>query len=119
MAQKQRTDWDMVWMAHARMLARRSLCHNGAGAVIAAADNHIGFPGYAGPPRSQPTIGLTNCRSFCQRHNKPVKDRDPGYGDCQSIHAEQNALVTADRTLIRRDVLHQPRSVLDLREDDP
>jgi hypothetical protein len=42
---------------------------------------------------------VRSCTQFCERHRKPLTERDPGYQDCQSIHAEQNALIHADRTL--------------------
>lgn len=95
-----RPDWDTTWLEIAGILAGRSLCQGGAGAVVVAADNHSAFPGYAGPPWTQRTADLTSCTQFCERHRKPVEQRDPGYMDCQSIHAEMNALIGADRTLI-------------------
>jgi dCMP deaminase len=94
-----RTDWDTVWLITAGELAERSLCFGGAGACIVAADNRVMFPGYAGPPASFDTA-VEDCTAFCERHRKPVEDRDPGYIDCVSIHAEQNALIHADRTLV-------------------
>jgi dCMP deaminase len=95
-----RPDWDAVWLGVSGLLAARSLCDGGAGAVAVAADNRVAFPGYAGPPSAEQTAGVRSCTQFCERHRKPVADRDPGYQDCQSIHAEQNALIHADRTLI-------------------
>lgn len=96
-----RPDWDTVWLGAAKLLAARSLCAGGAGACIVTADNRAMFPGYAGPPAAQSTTGVEACTAFCERHRKTPEDRDPGYQDCQSIHAEQNALIFADRTLVK------------------
>jgi deoxycytidylate deaminase len=35
------------------------------------------------------------CRFFCERARKPVSDKDTGYNDCPTIHAEMMALVRA------------------------
>ena len=96
-----RPSWDALWLDMADLLAERSLCEGGAGAIVVAADNRASFPGYAGPPATTDTLGLKSCIAFCERHRKPVSERDPGYADCQSIHGEQNALIHADRTLIQ------------------
>lgn len=105
-----RPDWDQTWSAITKLLAARSLCDGGAGAAVVAADNRVMFPGYAGPPASQQTLGIESCTAFCERHRKPLANRDPGYQDCQSIHAEQNALIHADRTLVKGGTLYISRA---------
>ena len=71
--------------------------HNGGpfGAVIVK-DDEIISTGYNGAPR-----GTDNCcdKGFCQRKLSDVKKED--YSDCCSVHAEQNAMLSA----ARRDML--------------
>jgi dCMP deaminase len=95
-----RPAWDEHWLQVAALFARRSLCDGGAGAVVVSADNRVAYHGYAGPAASTPTSGVTDCTAFCGRHRKPVQERDPGYLDCVSVHAEMNTLIHADRSMI-------------------
>ena len=61
------------------------------GCVIVKNDEIIST-GYNGAPR-----GETNCWDIgsCQRLNKPHNSGD--YSDCHSVHAEQNAMLSASR----------------------
>lgn len=73
-------------------VSKRSTClKRHYGAVIVNNDEIIST-GYNGNPR-----GLLNCCEGlgCKRINKPHNTGD--YSDCNSVHAEQNALLSASR----------------------
>ena len=83
---------DMYYLDIARAVSKRSTClKRHYGAVIINNDEIIAT-GYNGNPR-----GIENCcqRGYCQRLNKPHNSGD--YSDCHSVHAEQNALLSAAR----------------------
>lgn len=76
----------------AEAVSKRSTClKRRYGAVIVKNDEIIAT-GYNGSPR-----GEENCcdRGTCLRLNKPSNTGD--YSDCHSVHAEQNALISASR----------------------
>lgn len=76
----------------AKAVSKRSTClKRHYGAVIVNNDEIIST-GYNGNPR-----GLLNCcdKGVCLRIDKPHNSGD--YSDCHSVHAEQNALLSASR----------------------
>lgn len=84
-------------------VSRRSLCSRAqVGAVIVDDRNRPISMGYNGPPQN---FNHENywCSAWCARGNLPNVYQETGnipdkmYGDCPSLHAEQNALVAADR----------------------
>lgn len=97
--------WDDVWIAVANTIAKRSLCSRDAvGAVIVDTRNRPIAMGYNGPPANFNHEGKW-CSSWCKRGSIPVVyqrtgeiPKDPEYNDCPSLHAEQNALITADKS---------------------
>lgn len=83
---------DEYYLEIAKTVSKRSTClKRHYGAVIVKNDEIIAT-GYNGNPR-----GLQNCcdRGTCSRMNKPHNSGD--YSDCFSVHAEQNAMLSAAR----------------------
>ena len=77
----------------AKAVAQRSTClKRQYGAVIVSANDEIIATGYNGAPR-----GYSNCtdNGFCPRMN--VAHNTGDYGTCSSVHAEQNAMLSAAR----------------------
>ena len=77
----------------AKAVAQRSTClKRQYGAVIVSANDEIIATGYNGAPR-----GYNNCtdNGFCPRMN--VAHNTGDYGTCSSVHAEQNAMLSAAR----------------------
>lgn len=98
-----RPSWDETWMNVAKTIAERSLCgRSRVGAVIVDERNRPVSMGYNGPPQN---FNHENywCSAWCARGNVPNVYQETGvmpdkmYSDCPSLHAEQNALITADR----------------------
>lgn len=88
----QRPSKDSYYLDIAKSVSERSTClKRKYGAVIVNNDEIIST-GYNGNPR-----GLFNCceRGICKRLNKPHNSGD--YSDCYSVHAEQNAIISASR----------------------
>ena len=78
----------------AKTVAERSTClRKKAGAVIVNNDEIIST-GYNGAPR-----GRINCieLGYCTKKKKFPDVRHGGYDACRSVHAEQNALISASR----------------------
>jgi dCMP deaminase len=101
-----RPTWDELWLQLAALMATRSWCSNGVGAVLVDVSQRVVQSGYSGPPAGfQPQqrtpeweLNLTGCQVYCVRARLSAEERDPGYTDCPSVHAEVNALVRADST---------------------
>lgn len=88
-----RPEWADTWFTVAETIAKRSLCHTQVGAVITTKDNRPISVGYNGPPKGFYHLNYT-CKTWCERATNPGLS----YDDCPSLHAEQNALMTADKT---------------------
>lgn len=91
--EKQRVSKDEYYLGIAAAVAVRSTClKRRYGAVIVKNDEIIAT-GYNGNPR-----GRVNCFDIgkCNRLNKPHNSGD--YSDCYSVHAEQNAMLSASRS---------------------
>lgn len=89
----QRISKDEYYLGIAAAVARRSTClKRRYGAVIVKNDEIIAT-GYNGNPR-----GSFNCFDVgkCNRLDKPHNSGD--YSDCYSVHAEQNAMLSASRS---------------------
>lgn len=83
---------DEYYLNIAKAVSKRSTClKRQYGAVIVKNDEIIAT-GYNGNPR-----GMDNCVDFgfCNRLHKPHNSGD--YSDCHSVHAEQNAMLSASR----------------------
>ena len=89
----ERISKDEYYLGIAAAVARRSTClKRRYGAVIVKNDEIIAT-GYNGNPR-----GTQNCFDvgICNRLDKPHNSGD--YSDCFSVHAEQNAMLSASRS---------------------
>jgi dCMP deaminase len=88
--------WDETWGAVAEVMAARSLCSRAqVGAVIADATNRIVASSYNGPPAGF-VHGDQSCVHWCPRAQGVVIDQS--YANCPSLHAEANALLSADKS---------------------
>lgn len=88
----ERPNKDQYYLQIALAVTQRSTClKRHYGAVIVNNDEIIAT-GYNGNPR-----GTWNCcgRGRCNRMDKPHNSGD--YSDCYSVHAEQNAIISASR----------------------
>ena len=76
----------------AKAVAKRSTCLKRHYGCIIVKNDEVIATGYNGSPR-----GEENCcdRGTCDRLNKPHNSGD--YSDCCSVHAEQNAMLSAAR----------------------
>ena len=96
-----RPSWDDYWLAMSDMVPHRSLCDGAkVGAIIVDVNNESVSTGWNGPPRGF-AHGNKTCTEWCARVGKPTADREAGYTDCPSLHAEANALMMSDKTLRR------------------
>lgn len=76
----------------ARAVSKRSSCLKRRYGCIIVKNDEIIATGYNGSPR-----GVENCcdKEKCPRLSKPHNSGD--YSDCPSVHAEQNAMLSASR----------------------
>lgn len=83
---------DEYYLGIALSVSKRSTCLKRHYGCVIVNNDEIIATGYNGSPR-----GLANCCDcgFCKRLNKPHNSGD--YSDCHSVHAEQNALLSASR----------------------
>lgn len=104
-------DWDEMWMGVALKIAQRSRCDNAkVGCVLISGDNQVVSTGFNGPPpnywpseqlvedvrRAGITDITSSCKQWCPRAHKESCDKDSGWMDCPSAHAEINAIARAD-----------------------
>ena len=91
---EQRIDKINYYLNIAKAVADRSTClRKKSGAVIVNKDEIIST-GYSGTPR-----GRENCidLGYCCKKKYFPDVRHAGYDACRSVHAEQNALISASR----------------------
>ena len=83
---------DEYYLNIALEVSKRSTCLKRHYGCVIVKNDEIIATGYNGSPR-----GETNCCDvgLCQRLNKPHNSGD--YSDCHSVHAEQNAMLSASR----------------------
>ena len=88
-----RPEWDEYFIEIAKVVASRSTCLRRQYGAVLVNDQIIISTGYNGAPR-----GETNCidSNLCYREemNVPKGER---YELCRSVHAEQNAIISAAR----------------------
>lgn len=84
---------DEYYLNIAKAVAQRSTCLKRRYGCVIVKDDEIISTGYNGSPR-----GFTNCcdTNKCDRMDKPHNSGD--YSDCCSVHAEQNAIISASRS---------------------
>jgi dCMP deaminase len=82
---------DSYYISIAEQVARRSTCLKRAYGAVIVNNDEIVATGYNGSPR-----GFTNCcdEGVCKRAGAP---RYTDYEKCESVHAEQNAIIHASR----------------------
>lgn len=86
-------------------IGERSKCDmRQIGAIIVSRDNAYSVVGYNGPPAAFRTTPGTTCTSWCPRARDRAQTLD--YDNCVSIHAEANALMRADHSMIRGGTLY-------------
>lgn len=83
---------DEYYLDIALSVSKRSTCLKRHYGCVIVKDDEIIATGYNGSPR-----GMINCcdKGHCPRMNKPHNSGD--YSDCCSVHAEQNAMLSASR----------------------
>lgn len=83
---------DEYYLNIALAVSKRSTCLKRRYGCIIVKNDEIIATGYNGSPR-----GENNCSDseICLRLNKPHNSGD--YSDCHSVHAEQNAMLSASR----------------------
>ena len=83
---------DEYYLRIALAVSKRSTCLKRHYGCVIVKNDEIIATGYNGAPR-----GETNCCDvgLCQRLDKPHNSGD--YSDCHSVHAEQNAMLSASR----------------------
>jgi dCMP deaminase len=99
-----RPSWDELWLRHALLMAERSLCATGVGAVVVDSSQRVIQSGYSGPPAgyslqdlAKPAVlAQIGCQAYCERALAEPAMRNPGYLDCPSSHAEMNTIARAD-----------------------
>jgi dCMP deaminase len=101
-----RQGWDETWLGVASVIAGRSLCcKSRVGSVIVTADNRVSSTGYNGPPHG---LGLDSpCSGWCPHAR--ADSGAPSVVACTSVHAEVNALLRADATVIRGGTIYTTR----------
>lgn len=83
---------DKYYLGIAQAVSKRSTClRRQYGAVIVNGDEIIAT-GYNGSPRGQ-----ENCCDVSICHRAGAVHNDGNYGDCASVHAEMNAIISASR----------------------
>lgn len=87
----ERISKDEYYIGIAIAVSKRSTCLKRHYGCVIVKDDIIIATGYNGSPR-----GEENCcdRGMCKRANA---ERYSGYESCDSVHAEQNALIAASR----------------------
>lgn len=100
-----RPSWDRTWMDVADIIAKRSRCDGRQiGAVIVSPDNGYVVTGYNGPPARWNPFGGETCVNWCSRRQTGQQTHD--YANCVSIHAEANALMRAEHSMIQGGTLY-------------
>ena len=88
-----RFDKDQYYLQICRAVSRRSTCLRRQYGAVIVNNDEIVATGYNGSPR-----GAVNCCDvgICKRIGK--EHNDGNYGDCCSVHAEMNAIISAARS---------------------
>lgn len=86
---------DKYYLNIAKAVSKRSSCLRRQYGCVIVNNKEIISTGYNGSPR-----GETNCcdNGFCKRKHSMGNCHNIGdYSDCESVHAEQNAMLAASR----------------------
>ena len=91
--QAQRPDWDNYFIGIMSMVGKRGTCDRGQVGCILVKDNHILSTGYAGAPK-----GIKHCDDVGHEMNTVIHPDGHESQHCvRTVHAEQNAIVSAAR----------------------
>ena len=105
----ERPTWDETWLSVAAAVARRSWCVNSkVGAVIVDASGRVDSTGYNGPPAGLQVEG--ECSNWCPRASRGEGSGTASYSACAAVHAEANALLHADATVIKGGTIYITRA---------
>lgn len=85
--------YDLDYLSRCDWVAQASPCNTKIGAILVNPTVVGVFDGWNAPPYR--VSATDDCRSFCFRACRPVADKDTGYNDCPTVHAEMMALVRA------------------------
>lgn len=81
------------YLGIAKAVSKRSSCLKMHYGCIIVKNDEIIATGYNGSPRGE--VNCCDCFEECPRKDKPHNSGD--YSDCMSVHAEQNAMLSAAR----------------------
>lgn len=103
-----RPSWTDTWIQVAQIMGRRSRCARAqVGAVIVTRDNRVASQSYNGPAKGLLLSG--DCTNWCPRAMGKT-DLSSDYGACSTIHAEANALLRADYSMIQGGTIYVSHS---------
>lgn len=88
-----RKNKDAYYLDIAKQVASRSTCLKRKYGCVLVNNDEIIATGYNGSPRGE--INCCDIYEECPRKNVPHNSGD--YSDCPSVHAEQNAMLSASR----------------------
>lgn len=88
-----RKNKDVYYLDIAKQVASRSTCLKRKYGCVLVNNDEIIATGYNGSPRGE--INCCDIYEECPRKNVPHNSGD--YSDCPSVHAEQNAMLSASR----------------------
>lgn len=88
-----RIDKKDYYLGIALAVSKRSPCLRRRYGCIIVKNDEIIATGYNGSPRGE--LNCCDCYEECPRKDKPHNSGD--YSDCISVHAEQNAMLSAAR----------------------
>lgn len=88
-----RKNKDRYYLDIAKEVASRSTCLKRKYGCVLVNNDEIIATGYNGSPRGE--INCCDIHEECPRKNIPHNSGD--YSDCPSVHAEQNAMLSASR----------------------
>lgn len=89
-----RIDKQNYYLDIAETVASRATCLRKKWGAVIVSNDQIIATGYNGAPR-----GRANCSDlgFCTKKKLLPEQRHGGYDACRSVHAEQNAIISASR----------------------
>lgn len=106
-----RVDKTNYYLDIAEVVAERGTCLRKDYGCIIVKNDEVISTGYAGAPR-----GRSNCidLGFCCKKKKYPELRHGGYDACRSVHAEQNAIISA----ARKDMINSTMYLVGKRKDN-
>ena len=83
---------DEYYLSIAAAVSRRSTCLGRQYGAVIVNNDQIIATGYNGAPR-----GCENCCDIGKCNREGHEHNDGNYGNCRSVHAEMNAIISASR----------------------